>query len=242
MTHHLPIWQTNVKRKIAYPALASDCRFGNYRGMTSDNQIRELRLDREMTLEQLADRAGLSVPYVQRLETGARNLSVKNIDKIAAALGVNRSELITRKPEVDVVGLAGAGPDSSVLFGSGQGTSDKAPAPPSWTDKTVALEVRGNSMRGIAYDGWYVYYDDVRGEISDDMLGQPCVIGLPGDRVVVKVPFPGRQPGSFDLESSNQAVDTMRDQFVEWACIVTAIVPRNPARRLLDKSGQEASQ
>lgn len=214
--------------------------------MANENSIRSLREERELTLEQLADLVGLSVPYVSRLEKGERNLAVKHIDKFAAALGVPRERILTiadKAPAagVPVVGLAGAGPDASVLFGSGQGTADTAPAPPTWTPTTVALEVRGNSMRGIAFDGWFVYYDSTRGQITEDMIGQPCVIGLPDERVVVKIPFFGRKAGTFDLESSNQTIDTMRDQRVEWASIVTAIVPRNPARKLPDRSSNEAS-
>ncbi|MEN5084294.1 helix-turn-helix domain-containing protein [Bosea sp. TWI1241] len=208
----------------------------------SANALRSLREERGWTLEQVAEATGLSVSYVQRLERGERNLSVKNIDKFAAAFGVPRERVISRdRVDVPIVGLAGAGPNASVIFGMGQGSAETAPAPPLWTPQTVALEVRGNSMRGIAFDGWYVYYDDVRGEITEDMIGQPCVIGLEGDEVVVKLPYYGREPGTFDLESSNQAVDTMRGRRVEWACIVTAIVPRNPARRLLDRSANEAS-
>ncbi len=214
--------------------------------MANENSIRSLREERELTLEQLADLVGLSVPYVSRLEKGERNLAVKHIDKFAAALGVPRERILTIADNapaagVPVVGLAGAGPDASVLFGSGQGTADMAPAPPTWTPTTVALEVRGNSMRGIAFDGWFVYYDNTRGQITEDMIGQPCVIGLPDERVVVKIPFFGRQPGTFDLESSNQTIDTMRDQRVEWASIVTAIVPRNPAKKLPDRSNNEAT-
>lgn len=211
--------------------------------MSMSNAIRELREMRNMTLEKLAELTGLSVSYVQRLESGARNLSVKNLDKLAAALDVPRTRLIEQNnfPSVTVVGLAGANPDGSILFGTGQGSTDTAPAPPLWTPSTVAVEVRGNSMRGIAYDGWYVYYDEKRGEITEDMIGQPCVIGLADERVVVKIPYHGRQPGTFDLESANQAVDTMRDQQVAWASIVTAIVPRNPARKLLDRSTEEAN-
>lgn len=208
----------------------------------NENALKQLRESRGWTLERVAEMVDLSVSYVQRLENGERNLSVKNIDKFALAFGVPREEIISRKsrPEVPVVGLAGAGPDASVLYGVGQGSAETAPAPPTWTPTTVALEVRGNSMRGIAYDGWYVYYDDVRGQITEDMIGQPCVLGLSGERVVVKLPYEGREPGTYDLESSNQSVDTMRGEIVEWACLVTAIVPRNPARRLPDRSNKEA--
>lgn len=49
---------------------------------------------RGMTLETLADKVGLSPSYVQRLENGARNLSVKHLDGFAEALGVKPRDLI----------------------------------------------------------------------------------------------------------------------------------------------------
>lgn len=63
--------------------------------MATSNSIKALREARELTLEQLAERVGLSVSYISRLEKGARNLSVKNIDRLAAALGVPRERLLT---------------------------------------------------------------------------------------------------------------------------------------------------
>lgn len=58
------------------------------------NRIKELRETREMTLETLADKVGLSPSYVQRLENGRRNLSVKHLDGFAQALGVKPRDLI----------------------------------------------------------------------------------------------------------------------------------------------------
>lgn len=48
-----------------------------------------------MTLEKLSEKSGISVSYLYRLETGDRNLSVKNINKLAGPLGANPSELIS---------------------------------------------------------------------------------------------------------------------------------------------------
>lgn len=58
------------------------------------NRIKELREALEMTLETLADKVGLSPSYVQRLENGTRNLSVKHLNGFAAALGVKPRDLI----------------------------------------------------------------------------------------------------------------------------------------------------
>jgi hypothetical protein len=142
---------------------------------------------------------------------------------------------------VQIIGRAGGGPEGSIEFPNSEQPLGWAPMPPGWTETTVALEVWGNSMRPIANDGWLVYYDSRKGGLSQDMFGQPCVIGLVSGHTVLKTPFPGSKRGLFNLESQNPAIDTMRDQRVKWAALVTAIVPRKAARNLRKDVRGEAS-
>lgn len=51
--------------------------------------IRELRLERQISQEALADICGLHRTYVSDVELGKRNISLENIEKIANALGVS---------------------------------------------------------------------------------------------------------------------------------------------------------
>lgn len=51
-------------------------------------RVRELRARRSMSQEILADRAGLDRTYISGVERGKRNVSILNIEKIAAALQV----------------------------------------------------------------------------------------------------------------------------------------------------------
>lgn len=172
---------------------------------------------------------------VTALLKGDRELKAREIRVIADYLEVEPPAF---EPEgVPIVGLVGAGPDGSVVFSEGDGELGFAPVPPGWTESTVAVEVRGDSMRGIALDGWLVYYDDRKGILTPEMLGEPCIIGLADGRVLMKIPYEGRD-GLFDLVSSNQVYDVMRDQVVEWASLVTAIVPRKPAKRLATPKGE----
>ncbi len=60
----------------------------------SENRIKELREARGMTLEALAERVGLSASYVQRLENGERNLSLKHIQSFADALEVGGRDIL----------------------------------------------------------------------------------------------------------------------------------------------------
>ena len=56
-------------------------------------RVRELRKERGLSQEAFADRCGLDRTYISGIERGRRNVSLRNIDVIAQALGVSVSEL-----------------------------------------------------------------------------------------------------------------------------------------------------
>jgi len=57
-------------------------------------KIKEIRKQKSLSQEELAFRSGLHRTYISDIERGSRNVSVKNIEKIARALGVKSSELL----------------------------------------------------------------------------------------------------------------------------------------------------
>ncbi|MCK2037588.1 helix-turn-helix domain-containing protein [Microbacterium sp. SSW1-49] len=56
-------------------------------------RLRALRADRGWSQEHLAHEASLDRTYVSGVERGVRNVSLDNIHKLAAALGVSIREL-----------------------------------------------------------------------------------------------------------------------------------------------------
>lgn len=56
--------------------------------------LRKLRLDRELTQEELADKAGMHFTYIGQIERGVRNPSLINLEKIARALKIGAGELL----------------------------------------------------------------------------------------------------------------------------------------------------
>jgi transcriptional regulator with XRE-family HTH domain len=57
-------------------------------------RIKALRLRRELTQEALGERAGINYKYLGAIERGERNPSVKQLLKLAQALGVEPHELL----------------------------------------------------------------------------------------------------------------------------------------------------
>ena len=57
-------------------------------------RLRSLRLEKGLTQEALADAGGLHWTYVGQIERGQRNLTYKNIIRLATGLGVSPSELV----------------------------------------------------------------------------------------------------------------------------------------------------
>jgi transcriptional regulator with XRE-family HTH domain len=57
-------------------------------------KVRELRLLRKFSQEELADRADLHFTYVSSVERGERNISIENIAKLAMALGCQLKDLM----------------------------------------------------------------------------------------------------------------------------------------------------
>jgi DNA-binding XRE family transcriptional regulator len=56
--------------------------------------LRTLRLERCLTQEELAAKAGFSRSYYNEIETGKRNISLLNLAKLARCLEVPLSELL----------------------------------------------------------------------------------------------------------------------------------------------------
>jgi len=58
--------------------------------------LRRIRHDKQMTQEELAERAGLSARYVGAIERGTVSASVTVLGRVAKALGVEAAVLLER--------------------------------------------------------------------------------------------------------------------------------------------------
>lgn len=205
--------------------------------MDIDERLKFARERRGYTSAAEAARA-LGVPYgtYSGHESGLRGIKRKDVKRYAEFFRVPVAWLETGEGSpaalsVPIVGVAGASADGAISYEFDAGELGEAPMMPGASPRSVAVEVSGDSLRGIAEDGWLVYYDERREPLTEDLFGLLCVVGLEDGRTLIKTPYAGRAPGLFDLESTN--APTLRDVAVSWAARVVSIVPRRPTRRLI---------
>ena len=65
------------------------------------SNMRRIRLEKQLTQERVAEAAELHPNYVSSVERGERNISICNIARIAAALGVSMEVLVAEVPPAE---------------------------------------------------------------------------------------------------------------------------------------------
>lgn len=66
------------------------------------NNIRAVMKAKDLKLDQLAERSGISAAYISRMASGKRNLSMQNLQKLADAMNVKPSDLIENREATDI--------------------------------------------------------------------------------------------------------------------------------------------
>lgn len=124
---------------------------------------------------------------------------------------------------IEIVGYVGAGALTH-RYAVGHGALERVPPPDDATDKTVAVQIMGDSL-GELFDRWLVFYDEVRTPITPDLIGKLCVVGLPDDRVLIKKVIRSKtKPGAYDLLSNQE--EPIQGVEIAWAARVKTMVPR----------------
>lgn len=186
------------------------------------NNLRSLRKARNWTHDQAADAMGVSRGQFIKLERGERRLNQDYIALAAKAFGVDEAAVISDLRTSRIIGRVGAGAEAH-FYANGDEDFEEVPTPPGGTEHTVGLEVRGDSI-GPFFNQWIVWYDDIRNPVTDDLIGQLCIVETSDGKVLVKKLMRGRQHGLFHLLSQTES--PIEDQDLVWAARVTAMTPR----------------
>lgn len=187
------------------------------------NRLTELRNAAGLSIDEVAERTGLSTSYVSRLERGERNLSVKNMQMFAQALGVAPSALLSAPPVrmIPVVGYVGAGAEVYPIddHAKGDGIDDVECPWDALSHHTVAVRVRGDSMLPAYFDGDLIFYEEHHTDFTH-LLGKECVVALEDGRRFVKQ-LRRTQAGQWYLHSHN--AEPIFGVKIEWAAKVRLI-------------------
>lgn len=196
--------------------------------------LREIMKTGDLTQTELAKRLKTTQPTVSRWLKGSRPLVDQHERIVTEARRLKVLDDLpayepdepdpTAPPMIKVKGYVGASARAH-FYAVDHGDLDEVPAPIGATEKTVAVEVRGESL-GPGFDRWLVYYDDVQSPVTDDLIGKLCVVGLADDRVLVKRLLKGRKRGLFKLEAGAGNQPPIEDVPVEWAARVKLMGPR----------------
>ena len=124
------------------------------------DRIRRLRRERDLSLNQLAERSGVSKSYLWSLENdeeGAARPGGETLYKVAEALGVTMSELLGRRlltePPEDV-------PKSLQAFAKSEGLSD--------ADVRMLATIRFRGQQPSTERAWAFIYQAIQAALSLD--------------------------------------------------------------------------
>lgn len=238
----LPNRQSSVNSNFAYLALARICQSGKVSGMEHfPNRIREQREAHDLTIEDLAEKTGLSVSYVSRLEKGERNLSLRNLNLFAHALGLEPRDLLNDGPAkpknvVAVMGRIGAGaeisPEDEQVPPDGL-YEIETPFP--LPDDVIAFEVSGESM-WPRYDPGDIIICWRQGSNAEDVLGWEAAVKTADGRRYLKRVLRGADRKTFDLESHN--APPIRGVSIVWVAAIQSVV-RSGQWQKLSEAGRK---
>lgn len=209
------------------------------------NRIREIRHSQDLTIEDLAEKTGLSVSYVGRLESGERNLSVKHLALFADALSVSSQELLPTEVEkkrnvVAVMGRIGAGaeivPEEEQIPTEGL-YEIETPFP--LPDDAIAFEVHGESM-WPRYDDGDIIICWRQGVVVEEVLGWEAAVKTSSGRRYLKRVLRGADVGTYDLESHN--APPIRGVKIEWIAAIQSVIRSGQWRKLTPSARQKLVQ
>lgn len=176
---------------------------------------------------------GWAAPTYLAHENGGRGVPLTRARAYARAFGVSPAWLLTgegdlRAATAPLVGHVGAGAEIFAIDDHAMGAAlEEVEAPPNIDRDVVAVQVRGDSMYPVYWDGDLLFYGRSGDLIDTRCLNRECVVRLVDGRTLLKVLRRGTHPGFYRLESYN--APPMEQVAVDWAAVVAWVDKR--ARR-----------
>ncbi|WP_102126016.1 helix-turn-helix domain-containing protein [Deinococcus planocerae] len=125
--------------------------------MQLHERLRELRTERSLRLKDIAENAGISVPYLSDLERGRTNPSLETLQTLAGAYGITVHDLL------EGVEFYGGATEAALPKGLAELVADPVlggQLTPDWVRTLTRIELRGR--RPQAKGDWYEIYLHLR--------------------------------------------------------------------------------
>lgn len=203
--------------------------------MAFKDRFREARKARKLSQGDIAEENRVTPQAVSGWERGTEMPSIDKLTTIARQVGRTVDWLLDGDPDQFEPGAVTAPgrkiPVIGYVLASGEthflpmaaGEFDEIRATSQDPEHAVAVQIRGTSL-GRLFDRWYAIYDDVRHPLTEDLIGQLCVVGLDDERVLIKkIERDGKK---FDLVSNTDDEPRIKNVTIEWAAKVTNIRAR----------------
>ena len=181
-------------------------------------RIRDVRRARKMTLQNVADRCDppTTPQTIGRLETGTRTVSVGWLNRIAAALGVEASDLVTLPDREDI-------PIAAILDHEGAHAPRRegVAVPPQPTPGLVAVAVQSSS--GDYRSGDEIWLDRLAPEAFAGALNRDVLVPRPAGRFLFGRLI-GREDGKLHLlpHGAGQRQTVVADP--PWAAVAVRLI------------------
>lgn len=218
------------------PALEADIAALHSCPMASE-ALKRARANADVTLEELADRTGISTSQLSRFESDKREPRLADLEKIAAALSLTVGDLIGRT-EVPVMGYIGAGasvePEFEQVPPDGLDTIDLPFAVP---EEIIAFKVRGESMLPVYRDGDAILVWKDQRLPTESYVGEEAAVRTDDGLRFLKEIQRGRSRATFNLYSHNARL--IEDKRLVWVGEIYMIVKASQLGRV--QRGQRAA-
>ena len=179
-------------------------------------RIRETRKRRGMTLQQVADLVQTTPQTVQRLETANMTVSMDWLARLASALGVAPSNLITDETSRPIPLLGHLGRDGAGHLPGKRDDEAEVVAMDVAAEDPVAVHLEDRV--GDYAAGSYLVGNRLFGADMVNAHGADCIARLAGDRLVLRRLI--WQEGTITLVPLDASGDVRFDARPEWAARV----------------------
>lgn len=173
------------------------------------NRIKEIRLSRDLSLQQLADMVGTSNQQIHNLEAGKRKLSQDWMGRIANALHIPINDLLEKDslPKVEVVGYITS--NMKIQRDKIGEVGNLGEIDPPFTFAGIPVrEIKSGYLKEdiqqpILIEGAVIYWHQINNIY--DCLGKLCVILDMNDELIIKQLWQGSSHNTYTLTTFNAA-------------------------------------